>query len=304
VSSLRRPASPKLTETRGSSRARSAHVASIRPAGVVGVGAGHHAEELVASPADDRVIGAQSHPEAGVDTPQRTVACGVADRVVGPLQVVDVDERDLQPFAVPPRPFDLATDQHLADPAPESAGQVVELGTLELRQQVRPIERRRFAVARRVPAVDGRPRPRRPGFLAGHGSGGEGGLGARVEIVELARHGRRLTVGKGGRDVPRLGGLVAAAAVLVAQDGLGVALRRDPGPRRTRRRPRQRPCAALRLSLLVGAQSGGVGGGVGAEIEVGSLLVAVGERLVGLRGGLIPVRSGLVGVGGGLVEVG
>jgi hypothetical protein len=226
----------------------------------------------------------------------------VADRVVGPLQVVDVDERHLQPAAVAPCPLDLAADQHLADPAPESAGQIVELGTLELRLQVRPVERRRFAVAGRVATVGGPPRPRRCGFLTGRGGSGEGGLGARIAAAELTRHGRRLAVGKGGGDVPHRGGLVAPTGVLVAQGGLGIALRRDPGPRRARRRPRRRPIAALRLRVPVGAQPDRVGGGVGPEIEVSSFLVAVGEHLVGLRRGLISVRPVPVGVGGGLVD--
>src|SRR4029077_2857613 len=78
------------------------------PAGrVLGARPRDHANELVPSPADDRIIRSQPRLKGHEDTLQRAVAGRVAESVVGLLQPVYVDEGELEGTARALRALDL-----------------------------------------------------------------------------------------------------------------------------------------------------------------------------------------------------
>ena len=177
--------------------------------GLLGVGAGERADELVAAVAHHGVERAQPVAHGGDDRLEQRVPCVVAVAVVERLQLVDVDEGQDEPAVAPAGAVDLVLERDLAHLAPQRAGEVVVVGVAELDGGARAILGRRGTVGGGARTVGGRAgavvrRPR-----------AQRGQALRRGLLRAVRHGRGLE---------GLGGLVALHRRLVAGACRQVAL--------------------------------------------------------------------------------
>ena len=180
-----------------------------------------------------------------MEAAQGVVPGAVAAAVVRPLQVVDVDEGEMQRVARAARALELVTDQDFADPTPEGAGQVVELGAAELRLQVQAIERRRLAIVRRLAPVGRRPGPCLCRPLPRQRGRRQHDRGPLFDVTEPRRQARGRAIGTVGGVVPHRRALVPPAGLLVAAPRLHFALGADPHPGGAGRDPHGRPTIFL-----------------------------------------------------------
>src|SRR5262249_15986103 len=74
---------------------------------------GHHQHELFSSIAAHDVLAARRHEQVLNDRAQYRVARGVAERVIEPLEIVDVDHHHAKRAAAAPRPALLASQRLL-----------------------------------------------------------------------------------------------------------------------------------------------------------------------------------------------
>ena len=92
---------------------------------VVLLGARQHQHELVAAVACDLVVRAHLGAQRVGDAPQQLVAGGVAELVVDPLEVVEVDQHAAERLLLARRARDLLAHAHLHRPVVEQPGQRV-----------------------------------------------------------------------------------------------------------------------------------------------------------------------------------
>jgi hypothetical protein len=107
---------------------------------------GEPADELVAAESNDQVVGAQTGPDRLDRLPQESISGGVAERVVRPLEIIDVDEGEHVVALRSLRPGHLPGQLERPGVPAVGAGELINGRGLPVRSGQRPVRRRGQAV--------------------------------------------------------------------------------------------------------------------------------------------------------------
>jgi hypothetical protein len=162
--------------------------------------------ELVATIANDRVVGAQIRSHGLDECLQHTIAGGVSIPIVGALQSVDVSKGEDEASVAPPCAVDLMGEREPATLAAIGSGEVVQVSVMQLGLQAGAFLGGIGSILR--------------GPVSISGCTGPGRSGAGPELLELLCQ-RRIRAGNGA--VELLGANIPDSRRLIACGRLGVA---------------------------------------------------------------------------------